>query len=118
MPAQDDVITQAYMPNQAASRVQKQSGRGCFQPDFSLWNVPGVCQLRDSTETGIFLLILMTNAVQITFCQLGLFGSLVCKLELSFLTESLHPCLLLAHEQQETQRAFGWEARQSEVHPL
>lgn len=87
--------------------------------------MPGVRQLRDSTETGIFFTDAddqcCTNAKSVecvTFFQLGLFGSLVCKSELSFLTESLRPCLLLAHEQQETQRAFGWEARQSEVHPL
>lgn len=91
--------------------------------------MPGVCQLRDTAEAGVwiyhnkrhlaFFLLdkLLTSILQLLMQFIDFFVLLVRAVRTeSLLCISLPP--FLAHEQQEAQRAFGWEACQSEVHSL
>lgn len=56
MQGQAEVILQTHLQGEAAHEQQVQSGSECVQTAVPLWNVSGVCQLRDTTETGAEIL--------------------------------------------------------------
>lgn len=84
-----------------------------------------MCQVSVNSETQLkqvcvyVLLILLWPLLYTSFkCKMLSLCWLFSVLIRAPLTETLYPCLLLAHEQQETQRAFSWQACQSEVHSI
>lgn len=56
MQGQAEAILQTRLQDEAAHVQQVQTGSECVQTAVPLWNVSGVCQLRDTTETGAWIL--------------------------------------------------------------